>query len=59
MANLKSEIGEALMLVPQHDPRDNLATIFQHFGIDNTQEFRDPQGRPIPLTRGMPTRELI
>ena len=43
----------------QHDPHDILATIYNHLGIDHTQEFLDPQGRPIPLTRGTPIRELI
>ena len=43
----------------QHDPHDILATIYKHLGIDHTQEFLDPQGRPIPLTRGTPIRELI
>ena len=43
----------------QHDPHDILATIYKHLGIDHTQEFLDPQGRPVPLTRGTPIRELI
>ncbi len=43
----------------QHDPHDILATIYKHLGIDHTQEFLDPQGRPIPLTRGTPIRELV
>ena len=43
----------------QHDPHDVLATIYKHLGIDHTQEFLDAQGRPIPLTRGTPIRELI
>ena len=43
----------------QHDPHDILATIYKHLGIDHTQEFSDSQGRPIPLTRGTPIRELV
>ncbi len=43
----------------QHDPHDILATIYKHLGIDHTQEFLDAQGRPIPLTRGTPIRELV
>lgn len=43
----------------QHDPHDILATIYKHLGIDHEQEFLDPQGRPLPLTRGTPIRELI
>lgn len=41
------------------DPHDVLATIYKHLGIDHTQEFLDPQGRPIPLTRGKPISQLI
>ena len=43
----------------QHDPHDILATIYKLLGIDHTQEFLDPQGRPIPLTRGTPIKELV
>lgn len=41
------------------DPHDVLATIYKHLGIDHTREYSDPQGRPFPLTRGTPIRELI
>jgi hypothetical protein len=42
-----------------HDPHDFLATIYQYLGIDPHHEYVDSQGRPIPLTRGMPISELI
>jgi len=41
------------------DPHDVLATIYKHLGIDHTREYLDPQGRPFPLTRGAPIKELI
>lgn len=41
------------------DPHDILATIYKHLGIDPYQEFLDPQGRPIVLSRGKPVEELI
>ncbi|MFO0805163.1 MAG: DUF1501 domain-containing protein [Gemmataceae bacterium] len=41
------------------DPHDVLATIYKHLGIDHTREYSDPQGRPFPLTRGTPIKELI
>ena len=41
------------------DPHDILATIYKHLGIDPTQEFPDPQGRPIALSRGKPIAELL
>ncbi|MFN0197476.1 MAG: DUF1501 domain-containing protein [Planctomycetaceae bacterium] len=41
------------------DPHDILATIYHHLGIDHTHHVLDPAGRPIPLTRGEPIRELI
>src|SRR4029079_10324047 len=40
------------------DPHDVLATVYKHLGIDHTQEFLDPQGRPWSLTRGTPISEL-
>ncbi len=41
------------------DPQDILATVYKHLGIDHTQEFADPQGRPIALSQGTPLPELI
>lgn len=41
------------------DPHDILATIYKHLGIDPAQEYLDPQGRPIALTRGTPIAELF
>jgi hypothetical protein len=41
-------------------PRDLLATIYQHLGIDHRHEFKDRGGRPIPiLGDGEPIRELV
>jgi hypothetical protein len=40
------------------DPRDVLATIYRHLGIDPHLHFPDPQGRPIALTHGRPIHEL-
>ena len=41
-------------------PRDLLATIDRHLGIDHRAEFRDLSGRPIRiLPEGDPIRELI
>ncbi len=40
------------------DPRDVLATIYRHLGIDPHRHFPDPQGRPIALTHGRPIHEL-
>jgi uncharacterized protein (DUF1501 family) len=40
-------------------PKDLLATIYAHLGIDCRQEFRDFTGRPVPvLSEGQPIREL-
>lgn len=40
-------------------PRDLLATVYRHLGIDHRAEFRDFTGRPIPiLPEGEPIREL-
>ena len=41
------------------DPHDILATIYKHLGVDHRQEFLDPQGRPVALSRGTPIAELI
>jgi Protein of unknown function (DUF1501) len=41
-------------------PKDLLATIYRHLGIDHRAEFRDLSGRPVPiLPEGEPIRELI
>jgi hypothetical protein len=41
-------------------PKDLLATIYGHLGIDPRHEFRDLSGRPIPiLNEGEPIRELV
>jgi hypothetical protein len=41
-------------------PRDLLATMYRHLGIDYRQELKDFTGRPIPiLGEGEPIRELI
>jgi hypothetical protein len=41
-------------------PRDLLATIYRHLGIDHRQEFHDFAGRPIRiLPEGEPIRELV
>ena len=41
-------------------PKDLLATIYRHLGIDHRHEFKDLTGRPIPiLGEGEPIRELV
>ena len=41
-------------------PRDLLATIYQHLGVDYRHEFKDASGRPIPiLGDGEPIREVV
>lgn len=41
-------------------PRDLLATMYHHLGIDHRHEFKDFGGRPIPiLGDGEPIRELV
>jgi uncharacterized protein (DUF1501 family) len=40
-------------------PKDLLATMYRHLGIDWRHEFKDHSGRPIPiLNEGEPIREL-
>jgi hypothetical protein len=40
-------------------PKDLLATVYRHLGIDPRQEFKDFSGRPIPvLGEGQPIAEL-
>jgi hypothetical protein len=41
------------------DPHDVLATAYRHLGIDPHLHLPDPTGRPMPLCRGEPIRELI
>jgi hypothetical protein len=44
---------------PLH-PNDVLATLYKHLGIDPTQTFINPAGRPIPiLPHGEPIGELL
>ena len=41
-------------------PKDLLATIYRHLGIDRHAEFHDFSARPVPvLSEGEPIRELI
>jgi hypothetical protein len=41
-------------------PKDLLATVYRHLGIDFRQTFQDYTGRPIPiLNEGEPIRELV
>lgn len=43
-----------------YTPKDVLATIYRHLGIDITRSFLDPTGRPIPiLSEGSAIPELI
>ena len=43
-----------------YTPKDLLATIYRHLGIDRRQTFKDYTGRPIHiLNEGAPIRELI
>jgi len=41
-------------------PKDLLATIYRHLGVDYQHEYKDLSGRPIPiLNEGEPIRELV
>jgi hypothetical protein len=40
-------------------PQDLLATIFHCLGIRSETEYRDAQGRPLPLTRGEVVRQIL
>lgn len=41
-------------------PKDLLATIYRHLGIDTSTTFHDSTGRPVPiLNHGEPIRELV
>jgi uncharacterized protein (DUF1501 family) len=53
-----NEKGERPRDRPLH-PNDVLATMYEFLGIDHTQAFVNPQGRPIPiLPHGTPIAEL-
>ncbi|MFM8932262.1 MAG: DUF1501 domain-containing protein, partial [Gemmataceae bacterium] len=34
------------------EPQDLWATVIDRMGIDPETEFKDPQGRPFPISRG-------
>jgi hypothetical protein len=54
--NSKAEYPAARPLTP----KDLLATIYQHLGIDHRHAFIDPSGRPVPiLSEGEPIAELV
>jgi hypothetical protein len=41
-------------------PKDLLATIYRHLGVDHRHEYKDHSGRPVPiLSEGEPIAELI
>jgi hypothetical protein len=40
-------------------PADLCATIYRSLGIDPKREMMDPGGRPLPLSRGEPIREVL
>jgi uncharacterized protein (DUF1501 family) len=40
-------------------PADLCATVYHCLGIDHKQEFVDQTGRPLPLARGEPIRDLL
>src|SRR5262249_41823125 len=42
-----------------YTPSDLAATIFSLLGIDPDAEFRDPPGRPYPLSLGNPIKPLL
>lgn len=43
-----------------YTPKDVLATVYRHLGIDPRLSFPDPTGRPIPvLNEGAPIPELV
>lgn len=54
-----NEKGERPRDRPLH-PNDVWATLYKQMGIDHTQAFVNPQGRPIPiLPHGAPIAELV
>jgi uncharacterized protein (DUF1501 family) len=40
-------------------PADLCATIYRSLGIDPKREMMDPGGRPLPLSRGEPIRDVL
>jgi hypothetical protein len=40
-------------------PQDLTATIFHCLGIDPQTEIHDTLGRPIPISRGEPIRQIL
>jgi len=40
-------------------PGDISATVYKCLGIDPRTEVIDPLGRPLPISRGSPMRELF
>ncbi len=43
-----------------YSPKDLLATVYRHLGIDYTRIFTDHGGRPVPiLAEGRPIDELL
>jgi uncharacterized protein (DUF1501 family) len=40
-------------------PQDLLATIYFALGLPPESEIRDPQGRPIPISKGQPITALF
>jgi uncharacterized protein (DUF1501 family) len=40
-------------------PADLCATVYHCLGIDLKQEMTEPGGRPLPVTRGTPVREVL
>ena len=43
-----------------YTPKDILATVYRHLGVDLRQTFLDAGGRPIPiLNEGAPIAELV
>jgi hypothetical protein len=44
---------------PVVTPADLCATVYHCLGIDPRREMTDQAGRPLPLSRGEPVRELF
>ena len=42
-----------------YGPADLCATVYHCLGIDHKAEMTDPTGRPMPLSRGEPIREVL
>jgi hypothetical protein len=41
------------------EPQDMWATVLDRMGVDPETEFRDPQGRPFPISRGRPIHPIL